>query len=385
MKKVILIRYAEIHLKGKNKGVFEKKLRDNIKYALKGLDYSLYITQARYIVANFNEELEEELVTRLKRVFGIHSLSVADQFYTTVDAFKDYFKTYALHTKTFKVITNRANKNFELNSLEVSSLIGGIVLENNPGSKVDLHNPQTVISIDIREDNYAYVFDTIIKCYSGMPVGVSGKGLALLSGGIDSPVAIFKMASRGMIIDAVHFHSFPYTSEQAKQKVLDLAQILTKYVGKIRVHIVPFTHIQEHIHSICNEEYMITLMRRFMVKIAEQIALKNGHQALITGENLAQVASQTVESLTSTNSAVEKLPVFRPLIAYNKEEIITIAKEIGTFETSILPYEDCCTVFLPKNPLIKPNLEKVLLEESKLPVETLIEEAVNNLELIELK
>jgi thiamine biosynthesis protein ThiI len=317
-------------------------------------------------------------------VFGIHSISVADQIFVTKKSLEDYFLNYKLPTKTFKVKTNRANKNFELTSLETSSFIGGIVLDNNIGSSVDLHTPQTVISIDIREDNNAYIFDTIIKCFSGMPVGVSGRGLALLSGGIDSPVAIFKIASRGMHVDAIHFYSFPYTSEQAKQKVLDLAQILTQYIGKMRVYVVPFTHIQENIHKFCGEEYMITLMRRFMVKIAEKVSLKNGYQALITGENLAQVASQTVESITSTNSAVETIPVFRPLIAYNKEEIVTVAKQIGTYETSILPYEDCCTVFLPKNPLIKPNLQKVLLEEAKLEVDELITQAVENIELIEL-
>ncbi|MDD4211743.1 MAG: 7-cyano-7-deazaguanine synthase, partial [Clostridia bacterium] len=207
---------------------------------------------------------------------------------------------------------------------------------------------------------------------------------ALLSGGIDSPVAIFKMASRGMAVDAIHFHSFPYTSEQAKQKVLDLAQILTKYVGKIRVYIVPFTTIQENIHKSCNEEYMITLMRRFMIRIAEQIAITNKYQALITGENLAQVASQTVESLTSTQSVVLELPVFRPLIASNKEDIINLAKEIGTFKTSILPYEDCCTVFLPKNPLIKPNLKKVEAEEQKLEVDELIKRAIEATEIVSL-
>ena len=296
----------------------------------------------------------------------------------------NYFKDYTLETKTFKVSTNRAYKQFEMNSLETSAYVGGLILDNNKEAQVDLHNPQTVVSIDMREDGNAYIFDKVIKGYSGMPVGVSGRGLALLSGGIDSPVAMFKIASRGMSLDAIHFHSFPYTSEQAKQKVLDLAKITSQYTGQMRVYVVPFTQIQEHIHKFCNEEYMITLMRRFMVRIAEEISLKNGYQALITGENLAQVASQTIESLTSTNSAVKTLPILRPLIAYNKDEIVEISKEIGTYETSILPYEDCCTVFLPKFPLIKPNLQKVILEEGKLPVEELILKAVNETEIVEI-
>jgi len=385
MKKVILIRYAEIHLKGRNKGLFEKRLKDNIKKSLTGIKHELYLLQARLFVTNFNIELTNEIVTKLKRVFGIHSLSVADQIEdVTMEKLEEYFTTYNLHTKTFKVKANRANKKFPLTSMEISREIGGIILNNNKNSEVDLHSPETLVLIDIRENNNAYIFDSVIKCFSGMPVGVSGKGLALLSGGIDSPVAIFKIASRGMQLDAIHFHSFPYTSEQAKQKVLDLAKILTSYTGNMRVFVVPFTQIQEQIHALCNEEYMITLMRRFMVRIAEEIAKKYGHQALITGENLAQVASQTVESLTSTNSVAQLLPIFRPLIAYNKDEIIAVSKEIGTYETSILPYEDCCTIFLPKNPLIKPNLEKVINEENKLPLENLVREAVENIEIIDL-
>jgi len=385
MNKVILIRYAEIHLKGRNKGLFEKRLKDNIKKSLNGIKHELYLLQARLFVTNFNIELTNEIVYRLKRVFGIHSLSVADQIENvTMEKLEEYFSNYNLNTNTFKVKTNRANKQFPLNSMEISREIGGIILKSNKNSVVDLHNPETMVLIDIRENNNAYIFDSIIKCFSGMPVGVSGKGLALLSGGIDSPVAIFKIASRGMQLDAIHFHSYPYTSEQAKHKVLDLAKILTQYTGNMRVFVVPFTQIQEQIHRLCSEEYMITLMRRFMVRIAEEVAKKYNHQALITGENLGQVASQTVESLTSTNSVAKTLPIFRPLIAYNKDEIIEVANKIGTYETSILPYEDCCTVFLPKNPLIKPNLEKVINEENKLSLENLVKEAVENIEIIDL-
>lgn len=384
MEKVIIIRYAEIYLKGKNRGFFEKKLRNNIKDALKEVTATLVVSQNRFVIKDYKVEEEPLILEKLKKVFGIYSYSVCDTIKISKEALDNYFKDYTLETKTFKVSTNRAYKQFEMNSLETSAYVGGLILDNNKEAQVDLHNPQTVVSIDMREDGNAYIFDKVIKGYSGMPVGVSGRGLALLSGGIDSPVAMFKIASRGMSLDAIHFHSFPYTSEQAKQKVLDLAKITSQYTGQMRVYVVPFTQIQEHIHKFCNEEYMITLMRRFMVRIAEEISLKNGYQALITGENLAQVASQTIESLTSTNSAVKTLPILRPLIAYNKDEIVEISKEIGTYETSILPYEDCCTVFLPKFPLIKPNLQKVILEEGKLPVEELILKAVNETEIVEI-
>jgi|AntRauTorcE11897_2_1112592.scaffolds.fasta_scaffold00001_159 thiamine biosynthesis protein ThiI len=384
MERVILIRYSEIHLKGKNKGFFVKTLKQNIEKAVEGISCNITFTFSRLLITDYDTQYEQDIVNKVKVVFGVHSLSVTDKIKASKEKLYEYFKGYNLQTKTFKVETKRANKNFEMTSPEVSSYIGGIILDNNKDAIVDVHNPETTVNIDIREHNNTYIFDNVIKAYSGMPVGVSGKGLALLSGGIDSPVAIFKIASRGMRVDAVHFHSFPYTSEQAKEKVLDLAKILTKYVGNMRVFVVPFTSIQEHINKQCNEEYMVTLMRRFMVKIAEKIALNKGHQAIITGENLAQVASQTVESLTSTDQVVKSLPIFRPLIANNKEEIVSIAKQIGTYKTSIQPYEDCCTVFLPKNPLIKPKLRKVALEENKLQVDELINEAIDNLEVVDV-
>ncbi|MGD9900922.1 MAG: tRNA uracil 4-sulfurtransferase ThiI [Spirochaetales bacterium] len=384
MNKVILIRYSEIHLKGKNRGFFEKRLKHNLKRSLSGFECNITFEGSRYIVSNFDESMLENIVDRVKSVFGVHSFSVADELDTTVQNIENYFYNYKLKTKTFKVDTNRADKTFPIKSCDFSAQIGGMILDNNEGCTVDLHHPQTVVSIDIREHKKTYIFDSVIKAYSGMPVGTSGKGLALLSGGIDSPVAIFKMASRGMAVNAIHFHSFPYTSEQAKQKVIDLAKVLTKYTGNMRVFVVPFTKIQESIHKYCMPEYMITLMRRFMVRIAEKVAENYGGQALITGENLAQVASQTVESLTSTQDAVGHLPIFRPLIASNKEDIVTIAKEIGTYDLSILPYEDCCTVFLPKNPLIKPHLDKVKAEESKLDVDTLIDDAIKNIEVVDL-
>lgn len=384
MKDVILIRYSEIHLKGKNRGFFEKKLKNNIKNSLKDLNCAVTLAGSRYVVEGFNLEDKEEIVNKVKNVFGIYSFSVAQEIDSDLEGIENYFKSYVLKTKTFKVNTRRADKRFIMKSPDLCAHIGEIVLDNNEGSKVDLHTPQTVVNIDIREHGKTYLFDSSVKAYSGMPVGTSGKGLALLSGGIDSPVAIWKMASRGMQVNSIHYHSFPYTSDQAKQKVIDLAKGLTKYTGNMRVFIIPFTEIQEQIHKNCMSEYMITIMRRFMIKIAERVAEQSGAQALITGESLAQVASQTVESITCTNEVIKNMPIFRPLIGSNKEEIINISKEIGSFETSILPYEDCCTVFLPKKPLIKPRLEKVLKEEEKLDIELLIETAINNLEIIDL-
>jgi thiamine biosynthesis protein ThiI len=240
------------------------------------------------------------------------------------------------------------------------------------------------VSVDIRENGQTFIFHEIIMCAGGMPVGTSGSGLLLLSGGIDSPVAGYMMAKRGMPITAIHFHSYPYTSEQAKEKVVDLGKIISKYTGHFKLHVVSFTKIQEELHEKCNEEFMITLMRRIMYRIAERLALKLGVQSIVTGENLGQVASQTVESMTVTNNVVKTLPIFRPLISFDKEEITKISKNIGAYETSILPYEDCCTVFLPKHPLIRPKVDKCEREESKLDLEKLIEDAMANIEVIEI-
>jgi thiamine biosynthesis protein ThiI len=249
---------------------------------------------------------------------------------------------------------------------------------------VDLHDPELNLCVDIRENNKTFVFYENIKGAGGMPVGTSGSGLLLLSGGIDSPVAGYMMAKRGMPISALHFHSYPYTSESAKQKVIDLAKLIKKYTGPFKLYVCSFTEIQENIHKNCNSEFMITLMRRIMYRIAERLSLKVGVQSIITGENLGQVASQTVESMTVTNEVVKELPIFRPLIAFDKEDISDIAKKIGTYETSILPYEDCCTVFLPKHPLIKHKKDKCEIEESKLDLENLIENALNSIEVIEI-
>ena len=381
-KNVIVIRYSEIHLKGGNRNYFEKALLKNIKLALENIDCITSRFNSRYFVSDYNSADEKLIIEKLQTVFGIHSISRALQIKSDKTMLFNFFENYKLDAKTFKVDTTRADKSFPMSSMEISREVGGIILDNNPNLSVDLHNPEKVVYIDIRENGFTYIFDDHIKCLGGMPVGTAGKGLVLLSGGIDSPVAGFKVAKRGMNIMGIHFHSYPYTSEQAKNKVIKLASLIKPYTQIYKLICIPFTKIQEEIHKHCDPEFMITIMRRFMVRIAEKVAKTYKCQALVTGESLGQVASQTIESITSTNSVAQDLPILRPLITMDKEEIVEVAKKINTFETSILPYEDCCTVFLPKFPVIKPKIEKVLKEESKLDVEALVNEAVANLEEI---
>ena len=379
--KAIFIRYSEIHLKGNNKEYFESALISNLKTALKGFDLQFGRSNARYVLRNFDESLTPQIIDCVKNVFGVHSLSVAEEVPSTLEDIRAAAIALAPKRGSFKVSTNRADKRFPLHSMDLSAEIGGDVLENNSALTVNLHNPDHVINIDIRENGKTFVFRDVIRGVNGMPVGTGGKAIAMLSGGIDSPVAMYMMAKRGMSLRAVHFHSFPYTSAQAKQKVLDLAAIVKKYTLRMTVDVVSFTEIQTAIHERCPEEYMITIMRRFMMRIAEKIARINGCGAVVTGESLGQVASQTLESITSTN-AVAHIPVFRPLIGFDKEEIIDIAHKIGTYETSILPYEDCCTIFLPKRPVTKPRLSAVEKVESALDVETLVQNALQNVETV---
>lgn len=379
--KAIIIRYSEIHLKGNNKEYFESALISNLKTALKGFDLQFGRSNARYVLRNFDESLTPQIIDCVKNVFGVHSLSVAEEVPSTLEDIRAAAIALAPKRGSFKVSTNRADKRFPLHSMDLSAEIGGDVLENNSVLTVNLHNPDHVINIDIRENGKTFVFRDVIRGVNGMPVGTGGKAVAMLSGGIDSPVAMYMMAKRGMSLRAVHFHSFPYTSAQAKQKVLDLAAIVKKYTLRMTVDVVSFTEIQTAIHERCPEEYMITIMRRFMMRIAEKLARINGCGAVVTGESLGQVASQTLESITSTN-AVAHIPVFRPLIGFDKEEIIDIAHKIGTYETSILPYEDCCTIFLPKRPVTKPRLSAVEKVESALDVETLVQNALQNVEAV---
>ena len=378
--KVIIIRYSEIHLKGNNRDFFESILISNIKQVLSDFDYQFGRSNARYVIRNFDENYTEQILDAVKNVFGVYSVSPAEEVPSTYEDISNAALSLAPMFGTFKVNTNRADKRFPIPSMKLSADIGGKILENNPTLKVDLFHPDTVVSIDIRENGKTFVYSEVIRGVNGMPVGSAGKGIIMLSGGIDSPVAMYMMAKRGMTLRSVHFHSFPYTSMQAKQKVLDLAKIVKKYTLHMTVDVVSFTEIQTQIHEKCPEEYMITIMRRFMMRIAERLAQKHGAGAIITGESLGQVASQTLESITSTNS-VATLPVFRPLIGFDKDEIIEIAQKIGTFETSILPYEDCCTIFLPKKPVTKPRLSAVLKVESALDVETLVNNALQNLTL----
>lgn len=382
MDKVIIIRYCEIHLKGKNRGYFEKVFMNNLEKALHGIRHEIRKPSGRYVVENFDQENVDLILERLQCVFGVHTLSVAYKVNADMDTIYKTAKLVAPRRGTFKVETNRADKKFPLNSMQINAAIGGHLLSDNKSLQVDVHNPDKIVHIDVRENGTALVFSDTIKGAGGMPVGTAGHGLLLISGGIDSPVAGHMIAKRGMNVDCIHFHSYPYTNMQAKEKVVELARILGKYAVGTTLYTVSITHIQEEIHKNCAEEMMITLMRRFMMRISERLAKKIGAQCLITGESLGQVASQTIEGMTSSNSVIEDLPVLRPLVGFDKTEIIERSKAMGAFETSILPYEDCCTVFLPKHPVIKPKMSDVLEQERKLNVEELIEESVSTLEII---
>ncbi len=381
--RVIIIRYAELYLKGKNRGFFEKLLMENIRRSLKGIECVATFGRSRYEISDYTQEAE--ILSRLQKVFGIHSVSVAQKCESDLETICKIAQQYSI-SGTFKVSTNRADKTYPLTSVEVNAKVGGAILAANPQLKVDVHNPQTVINIDIREDGFTYIFKDKIPCSGGMPVGSAGKGLLLLSGGLDSPVAGYMMAKRGLKLNAIHFHSYPYTSEKAKQKVIDLAEILSEYTGSITLTCIPFTKIQEEIHRCCNSNYMITIVRRFMMRIAERVALLDECGCLINGESLGQVASQTLQSITVTNDIVKSMPIFRPCIGMDKQEIIEIALKIKTYETSILPYEDCCTVFLPDSPVTKPTIKRAENEEKKLGnFEELIAEAINNREIIHIE
>lgn len=379
----ILIRYGEIFLKGNNRGYFESALAKNIRTALENFKFKFVRAQNRFLIEDYDEAYETDIIDKLTKIFGIHSVSVAVKVKSTEEELE---KAAVLMMKdksgTFRVTVNRADKKIQKSSMELAAQLGGAVLESNPNLTVNLHVFDTDLYVDIRENGLSYLFTDKIMGAGGMPVGTAGAGMVLLSGGIDSPVAAYMMAKRGLKLHAIHFHSAPYTSEMAKQKVVDLAGIVKNYSGPIVLHVIPFTDVQLKIHEKCPAELMITIMRRFMMRIAERVAKANSCGALITGESLGQVASQTMESITVTNGVIEDLPVFRPLIGMDKTEIMDIARNIDTYDTSILPYEDCCTIFLPKNPVIRPKLETVLKAEAKLDVETLIAACIENQEII---
>lgn len=383
--KVILLRFGELYLKGHNRNIFENTLIQNIKNSLTGETFSFSKTFGRYVISDYDEKRQDEIVSKLKKVFGLYSLSIAEEVDAQLETIKQVVSNIKIGKQSFKVFVKRADKTFPLSSMELARELGGVVLDNNNESAVDLYNPQREIYVDIRLNHKAYIFDEIIKCQGGLPLGTSGKGLLLLSGGIDSPVAGYLMAKRGMTLEALHFHSYPYTSEQAKDKVIELAKLLCEYVGEIKLHIVSFTRVQEEIHKRCKSEFMITIMRRIMMRVAERLCKANNLGAIVTGESLGQVASQTMQSMTVTGNVVKELPVFRPCIAMDKEDIIAISKDIGTYDTSILPYEDCCTVFLPKNPVIKPTIKQAEQEESYLNIDSLVEECINKEEVITIR
>lgn len=388
LKELIIVKYGEIILKGLNRPVFENVLIRNIRSSLKNIDnVKIKIAQAAIYIEPENYENMDIIMERLSMIFGIVSIARAAVCEKNIDDICRKALEYCkdrLSGKKFKAAAKRADKGFALKSPEICDEVGGYLLEHIPNLSVDVHNPDVTVKIEIRDFGaYVYCEEDKIKGQGGMPIGTGEKATLLLSGGIDSPVAGYMTAKRGVTIDAVNFFSYPYTSERAKEKVIELASILARYTSKINLYIVPFTEIQLAIRDNCPEEQLTLIMRRFMMRISEIIAKKNRSAALITGESVGQVASQTISALNVTNSVVG-MPVLRPLIGMDKEEIIVRARSIGTFETSILPYEDCCTVFTPKHPKTHPKLDRIIKSESVLDVDALIKEAVEGTEMIEV-
>lgn len=387
MKTIILVRYEEIFLKGLNKPMFESRLMKNIRKVLYGLGaVTVSRSQSRiYVEPNDDNYPIDEAITRLTKVFGIASVSPVKKLETHKDTiYEEAIKmTKEILTRhryeTFKVETKRADKTFPLKSMELSSQLGAVLLKAIPQLKVDVHEPDFIVRVEIRENTYIYTEK--IPSVRGLPVGSNGKATLLISGGIDSPVAGWMVAKRGVKLEGVHFYSYPYTSEKVKEKVIRLTKILSQYNLGMKLHIIPFTEIQLAINQYCPQEYLTIIMRRFMMKIAERIALENGSLGLITGEAIGQVASQTLESLLVTDNAVT-LPVYRPCIGMDKSEVVEISRKIEAYETSILPYEDCCTVFVAKHPVTKPDLQKTIDYESVLNIEELIQNAIDNDEVM---
>lgn len=387
MSKLFLIRYGEIGLKGKNRRFFENILTGNIKKALAGIEgTTVHQTRSRNFVET-DDRHAGEVLERLSRVFGIVSVSPVAIAPLDLDEIKAVavreLGRIAVPGLTFKVNTTRANKQFPVPSPAVSSDVGAYLLDHIPGLKVDVRNPQSMLDVEIREHD-AYIYTETIPGPGGLPVGASGKGLLLISGGIDSPVAGWMAMKRGVSLEALHFHSYPFTSERAKEKVVDLCRVLTRYGGKIRLHVAHFTDIQKELRLKTPERLTVTLMRRMMLRIAERLAEKRGALALITGESLGQVASQTMESI-NVIERVAAIPVFRPLIGMDKLEIMAIAKRIDTYPISIRPYEDCCTVFLPEFPATRPRLADVEEAEAALDIETLVTGSLEKTETLEIK
>ena len=389
IKEILLCKYGEIVLKGANRKSFEDMLsREMKKRAACYGKFDVYRAQSTIYIEPMDEEADlDGMFEAASKVFGIVAIARCAVCEKNMEEIartaREYVPQFLSDKQTFKVEAKRSDKAFALNSMEISREIGGEILSVCPHIRVDVHHPDVIVKVEIREFG-AYISAGQFKGAGGLPVGTNGKGLLLLSGGIDSPVAGYMMAKRGVRLDAIHFESFPYTSERARDKVLELAQIVSEYSGDIFVHVVSLTHIQEELVKACEEDYFTLLLRRYMMTIAERIAKEKGCMALITGESLGQVASQTMQALGVTDAAVS-LPVFRPCIGMDKEEIVTVARKIGTFETSIQPYEDCCTVFTPRHPRTKPELEKVLAQENKLDFAALVEEALGTAYTVHIK
>lgn len=381
MREVLQVRFGEIFLKGLNRPQFLRMLVGRVRNAVQEVNGHVWLNDSRVYVSDVSDM--EEAIRRVTKVFGVHSVCRA------IEMEKDDFEALCAQgaellkdcSGSFKVNARRSDKRYPMDSPTINVEMGAYILERRPDLRVDVKNPDVVLSVEIRD--MAYLYTHPIPAVGGMPVGSNGKATLLLSGGIDSPVAGWMIAKRGVSVNAVHFYSFPYTSERAKEKVLDLARILSESLCGIRVHVVPFTDIQMQIHEKCHEDYTTIIMRRYMMRIANAIAKKEHSQALITGESIGQVASQTMHALSCTD-AVADMPVFRPLIGFDKSEIISIAEKIGTYETSSLPFEDCCTVFTPRHPATRPKMEIILDGESKLDGDALIAAALENTEVFEL-
>ncbi len=388
-----LVKYGEIGIKGNNRHLFEDALVKKIRQALYRIDGMFEVTKerGRIYVSCSGEWNEDETIDALQHVFGIVGICPvkvcsSESYEELKEGVLEYIREeHSDKPETFKVKTRRANKNFPMNSMEVDAELGHEILEQNDNLTVDVHHPDILLNVEIRDQ--AYIYSKTIPGPGGMPVGTNGSAMLCLSGGIDSPVAGWMVAKRGVQIDAVYFHAPPYTSERAKQKVVDLAKIVAKYSGPIRLHIVNFTDIQLYIYDQCPHEELTIIMRRYMMRIAEHFANELGNLGIVTGESIGQVASQTMQSLLTTNAAVESLPVYRPLIAFDKEDIVDISKKIGAYETSILPFEDCCTIFVAKHPVTKPNLNIIERSETRLneKIDELMKEAIETTEVITVK
>ncbi len=389
MNEIFLLKLGEIVLKGTNKRQFENRLRQNIRRRMKAYgEFDVYILQSTVYVEPMNDEADVDAAWEACRsIFGLVSLCRCKPCEKNLDsiyaAIEEYLGDDLDCAASFKVESKRSDKNFPMTSIQISQEIGGRLAEAHPECLVDVHHPAYTVYVEVR-DMAAYVHGPAVPGAGGLPTGVGGRAMCLLSGGIDSPVAAYMIAKRGVEIEAVHFFSYPYTSQLAKDKVLELARLVTKYCGRMTVNIVSFTQIQEAIRDNCPEEFFTLIMRRFMMEISQRIAKEDGCGALITGENLGQVASQTMEAMTVTGAVVD-IPIFMPLVGMDKEEIVTIARKIGTMETSVLPYEDCCTVFTPKHPKTKPTIGQVKNAERKLDREALILNALESVEKVTVK